>query len=391
MKVSDNDNTQFLVKPIDPLMARLLCRYTHALGTIDTRHTQKRHNKLVGWLESRFLVATQLMQRCRSDDGQPLQPGQMVYPNSFWHSGQIAAQTNPFSNHSEPNIPYGKETSLTNFDSTQPAVSGLRNVSETHVDRHALPGQDDSDHSQQEPVAAVWRLRRAASTLSLAPPEVPETPTPKNATTAERKASNDQTVNNVASNKGNNNPIQRTDLSLMQSNNRFTHSAKPSTIAKAKLLPKTLAKVNRDESLLYPLTQSNAVQNLKSSTDSRNHLPKHSKIARTWELTSPEISKPDLFVPQSPKSSTRVDGNRLKPMLPQTNAGAISYLQGESHRENSALANKPVVIEEITPNSQTVSPRFSKKEWAQLIESVSKVIGDKLLADLDRRGIRIWR
>jgi hypothetical protein len=392
MKVSENDNTQFLAEP-DPLVARLLRRYTHASGIIDTHHTQKRHDKLVGWLESRFPVAAQLMQRCRSDDGQALQPEQMIYPNSFWHSGQVAGQTNLFARN--------EQTYPINFDSVQPTTSGLPNVSETLVDSHDWLDQHDIGHNQKEPLTAVWRLRRAASTISPAATEVPDnpkTPTPTKATTVERKAINNQTINNVAGNKENNNQIQQADLSLTQANNPFTYSGKPSTIAKAKFRPaanlpsKTSYKENQGESLTYPLAESNATQNTKNSTVSTNQLSKHSKIARTRELSSPEIAKPNLFVAQSPKGSLRADRNKLiKPILSETNDGAVSHLQSENHRENSALANKPAVTEVITPNTQTISPRFSKKEWSQLIESVSKVIGDKLLADLDRRGIRIWR
>jgi hypothetical protein len=55
-------------------------------------------------------------------------------------------------------------------------------------------------------------------------------------------------------------------------------------------------------------------------------------------------------------------------------------------------------ITEHRPVSQTIVPiperprlRLSKREWAELIERLSRLICHKLAVDLDRRGIRAWR
>ncbi|GKS69039.1 hypothetical protein W03_10430 [Nitrosomonas sp. PY1] len=43
------------------------------------------------------------------------------------------------------------------------------------------------------------------------------------------------------------------------------------------------------------------------------------------------------------------------------------------------------------PELEHTHDRLSKREWTQLIDRVSRVIWNKLIIDLDRRGIRIWR
>jgi hypothetical protein len=43
------------------------------------------------------------------------------------------------------------------------------------------------------------------------------------------------------------------------------------------------------------------------------------------------------------------------------------------------------------PRLETRDIRFSKREWAQLIETLSQVVWKKLLIDFERRGIRVWR
>jgi hypothetical protein len=57
----------------------------------------------------------------------------------------------------------------------------------------------------------------------------------------------------------------------------------------------------------------------------------------------------------------------------------------------SAVAEHTSVPQTIVPIPERPRPRLSKREWAELIERLSRLIWHKLAIDLDRRGIRSWR
>jgi len=424
MKKSQEAIPPFISEPADPLLARLIRRHTHAVGIIDTYHTQKHYYALVGWLTSRFPLLAQLTRRSQSGDGQALRPEEMIYQNPPWQFGHMAKEQGPSSNQDRPSIPTPKEIFPKNLNAIEPHLLPLPNVPENQSGHRDLINHGDIDDNQEEPLGTIWRLRRATSQSSLnfvkGRFDKLTSSLPANATSINRKASHNQPVKNIADNTENDNRtgqdeqalsqpnkippttrfFQKQNLEvdfpsmLRQSNRESVRSSKPLIFAKAEQQPvlslpaETLPKVKQWESSTQPKAGQN--QNASNALANRQSCP--SKAVKTRELTNPEIPKPDLFIAQSPKGNLRTDANALtKPGSPQGTDELINNLPSENHKDKTTMTSSPPFTEVITPNPQTMNSRFSKTEWTQLIDAVSKIIGDKLLTDLDRRGIRLWR
>jgi hypothetical protein len=65
-----------------------------------------------------------------------------------------------------------------------------------------------------------------------------------------------------------------------------------------------------------------------------------------------------------------------------------SVVNAQKHHENQQNFKSKEIV---TPEFEIASPRLSKRQWAQLVDRVSRVIWNRLILDLDRRGIRVWR
>jgi hypothetical protein len=57
----------------------------------------------------------------------------------------------------------------------------------------------------------------------------------------------------------------------------------------------------------------------------------------------------------------------------------------------SGITEHPPVSQTIVPIPERPRLHFTKREWAEFIERLSRLIWHKLAVDLDRRGIRSWR
>ncbi|MGH8566159.1 MAG: hypothetical protein ACREXW_19585 [Gammaproteobacteria bacterium] len=60
-------------------------------------------------------------------------------------------------------------------------------------------------------------------------------------------------------------------------------------------------------------------------------------------------------------------------------------------RPQSGITEHPPVSQASVPIPDRPRLRLSKREWAGLIERLSRLIRHRLAIDLDRRGIRLWR
>ncbi len=69
--------------------------------------------------------------------------------------------------------------------------------------------------------------------------------------------------------------------------------------------------------------------------------------------------------------------------MPSPDRSRLGLRGGVTELPPVSLASVPI------PNHPR--PRFSKREWTQLIERLSRLIRHRLAVDLDRRGIRSWR
>lgn len=68
-----------------------------------------------------------------------------------------------------------------------------------------------------------------------------------------------------------------------------------------------------------------------------------------------------------------------------------SSRQGTSARLHTGVTEHPPISQARIPFGERPRLRLSKREWAQLIDLLTRVISQKLAIDLERRGIRAWR
>lgn len=66
-------------------------------------------------------------------------------------------------------------------------------------------------------------------------------------------------------------------------------------------------------------------------------------------------------------------------------------LDGSGTRPRGGIAEQPPVSQTIVPVPERSHPRFTRREWAELVERLSRLIWHKFAVDLDRRGVRLWR
>jgi hypothetical protein len=79
---------------------------------------------------------------------------------------------------------------------------------------------------------------------------------------------------------------------------------------------------------------------------------------------------------------------------PRLHAGAFVHapsLDRPSVGLRSRVTEHPAVTQADVPIPERHRLRLGKREWAQLIERLSRLIWHRLAVDLDRRGIRSWR
>lgn len=64
---------------------------------------------------------------------------------------------------------------------------------------------------------------------------------------------------------------------------------------------------------------------------------------------------------------------------------------GPGTRPQGGITEHPPVSQTIVPVPERSHPRFTRREWAELVERLSRLIWHKFAVDLDRRGVRLWR
>ena len=70
--------------------------------------------------------------------------------------------------------------------------------------------------------------------------------------------------------------------------------------------------------------------------------------------------------------------------------GQLSRL-GTSARLHTGVTEHPPISQARIPFKERPRLHLSKREWAQLVDRLTRVISQKLAIDLERRGIRVWR
>jgi hypothetical protein len=68
-----------------------------------------------------------------------------------------------------------------------------------------------------------------------------------------------------------------------------------------------------------------------------------------------------------------------------------SLRQATSSRLDTGFTEHPSISQVPIPFAERPRLRLSKREWAQLVERLTRVISRRLAIDLERRGIRVWR
>ncbi len=94
---------------------------------------------------------------------------------------------------------------------------------------------------------------------------------------------------------------------------------------------------------------------------------------------------PTAMIPMVYRQNRENDVKHLAANQEDLHAVSPETTQGTTVNRRSMTEKK------IVPTTETLGLRFSRREWAHLIESLSQVVWKKIMVDLDRRGVRVWR
>ena len=134
------------------------------------------------------------------------------------------------------------------------------------------------------------------------------------------------------------------------------------------------------------LTQYPTTNRLTTEGDSHPQIDEPSLAASSMEMHA---------IPFVWRKTSSVNPDRAKE-TENPQAQGQDFTHGPSQANNGARPNQGIpgqssVSQTITPNTEHPPLRFTKREWTELIERLSRLIWHKLAVDLDRRGVRSWR
>lgn len=430
----DNDN-QFFAELPGPLLIRLMSRHIHPMGIIDVYHAQKHYAGIAGWLENRFPLLDRLLKRRNTNDGFAAETGQLAYQVPIRQIGDLnASQSFPLSSlETTPSQPeFKKKSDITLPDPAQKVrLGGASNAEERSRDAEVKR----TGNSHESPPAVTWRIRRAPSPLPAKIPVIPadnvtygepEPFTRVNGTMTVQESPQTETNTMIApTGQGNavprqqerNEPFTRrstvpaaVDNPAVILHQHPVNTPAPSGIdglitiknlAAPKVIQKIMIETKTKNSRFasFPAMQKFTSQQTSTDLTPINPHPKATVTAftqRTQALGMLELIQTELLLPSVSKTKP------IPPVETINSANQMVSPNGVPHRRTEELPKFKATPDSVTSGHSAINgdlptipgsftPRFSKKEWAKLIESVSKIIWEKLLSDLERKGIRVWR